>query len=52
MLNELRPYRRRLVILVVLAALAGALLGELAPGPARTHTPTAHHDFSSGGGYP
>jgi hypothetical protein len=31
MLSGLRPYRRRLILLVVLAALAGAAVGELAP---------------------
>jgi hypothetical protein len=31
MLRELRPYRRRLTILVVLAALAGVAFGELVP---------------------
>jgi hypothetical protein len=39
---ELRPYRRRLAVLVTLAALAGVALGELAPAhrappPATTH---------------
>jgi len=31
MLSELRPYRRRLTVLVILAALAGVALGELTP---------------------
>jgi hypothetical protein len=30
-LSQLRPYRRRLALLVILAALAGVALGELAP---------------------
>ncbi|HWF74346.1 MAG TPA: hypothetical protein VG186_13445 [Solirubrobacteraceae bacterium] len=32
MWHELRPYRRRLAVLVILAAVAGIALGELAPG--------------------
>ncbi|MDQ6805075.1 MAG: hypothetical protein M3065_08915 [Actinomycetota bacterium] len=31
MLSQLRPYRRRLAVLVILAAAAGVALGELAP---------------------
>jgi hypothetical protein len=45
-LSELRPYRRRLIILVVLAAIAGVAVGELAPaGPASSTKSTAisHH---------
>jgi hypothetical protein len=30
-LSALRPYRRRLILLVILAALAGGALGELVP---------------------
>jgi len=41
-LSQLRPYRRRLVVLVILAALAGAAVGEFAPAhrgtPAKTTT--------------
>jgi hypothetical protein len=32
-LSQLRPYRRRLAVLVILAAAAGAVLGELTPAP-------------------
>jgi len=49
MLSQLRPYRRRLIVLVVLAALAGVAAGELAPArrtpaPAKTSTVTTHQD--------
>jgi hypothetical protein len=44
MLSELRPYRRRLAVMVILAALAGVALGELVPGrraaPTKTLTTT------------
>jgi hypothetical protein len=39
-LSELRPYRRRLIVLVVLAALGGALVGELAPRRSADSTKT------------
>ena len=45
MLSELRPYRRRLIVLVILAALAGAAVAELST-PAKTATATSgqgHH---------
>ena len=52
MLSELRPYRRRLTVLVVLAAIGGAAVGELVPrrGATSTKTPTtvAHRDRTTG----
>jgi hypothetical protein len=44
-LRQLRPYRRRLALLVIVAALAGAALGELAPARPGTaaKSSTAHH---------
>jgi hypothetical protein len=50
MLSGLRPYRRRLIVLVVLAALAGAAVGELAPARRdTTSTKTAHRDRTERG---
>jgi hypothetical protein len=45
-LSALRPYRRRLALLVILAAAAGAALGELAPahrGTSAKSSTTTHH---------
>lgn len=51
-LSALRPYRGRLILLVVLAALAGAAVGELAPrgGTTSTKTQTAvtHPESTTG----
>jgi hypothetical protein len=40
-LSALRPYRRRLILLVIVAALAGAALGELAPARKGASTTTS-----------